>query len=182
MSKGHQTSRQESWGRESQYSGRKPQQGPQLPTGPILLPPYSPSPELAIWPTGLTAWGWSRKPRARPTFSGRFPHSCSFWLCGRGMAVPTPPGMTTALHLPPRHRARSRSGLRSGSKAQAPRVQVQPVEVGEAAGPSGVPSRSPVPAPRPPPVTCASPGLPRGTLPPALSTGDWRLWAASAAP
>lgn len=39
----------------------------------------------------------------------------------------------------------------------------------------------PVPAPRQPAVTCASPGLPRGTLPPALSMGDWRLWAASAA-
>ena len=82
------------------------------------------------------------------------------------------------------------------SSAPAPWEQVEPGAAGprhnEGPGNRGQRRRrvrpvsasptSPVPAPRPIPVTCASPGLPRGTLPLALSTGDWRLWAASAAP
>ena len=114
--------------------------------------------------------------QCRPSQSSSLPPAPS-WLCSRGMAIPISAGDDHSSAPAPWEQVESgaagpRHNEGPGNKGQR-RRRVRPVSTSPT---------SPVPAPRPIPVTCASPGLPRGTLPPALSTGDWRLWAASAAP
>lgn len=141
-----------------------PTEGSSSPQG-LLCAPNAPSPERAMWQTGGAGPG-------PPHFSERSPHAAPL-----------------ALRQGDGHDCFSGWPLLCTWPWEPGQEQVQTGAAGPGHGGRGgggsvrcsLPN-PPDPAPRRSRVTCASPGLPRGTLPPALSTGDWRLWAASAAP
>ena len=99
MSKDHQPSQQESWGRDRQgFWEKAPEEGYSFLQGLFCCPQTLPALSLPPGKEDCQCGPGDAGP-CLPHLLRTLPSS-SFWLCGRGMAMPMSPGMTTALLLP----------------------------------------------------------------------------------